>query len=192
MGPETVERMTLLTDEQLMLATCHGDVRKIGELFERHQRPLFNYYLRMTGDRAASEDLVQDVFFRMLRHRQTYKEGAPFQAWMYRIARNTWIDAFRKTKREVGLDREHDDTPDGSLSPADRVAANQETDLLRRALAALPEDKREVLILSRYQNLKYDEIARLLDCGVGAVKQRVFRAIRELREVHSELARRSA
>ncbi len=192
MGLETLERMTGLTDEQLMLATCNGDVRMFGELFERHSRPLFNYYLRMTGDRSASEDLVQDVFFRILRYRQTYKEGTPFQAWMYRIARNTRIDVFRKTKREVELDSERHDTPDRSALPSDRLAASEQMDLLRRALAALPEDRREVLILSRYQNLKYEEIARLLDCGVGAVKQRVFRAVRELREIYSELAGRSA
>jgi RNA polymerase sigma-70 factor (ECF subfamily) len=176
-------------DEQLMLDARNGDLRKIGTLFERHQTPLFNYYLRMTGDRAASEDLVQDVFFRILRSRHTYKDGQPFVAWMYHIARNARLDRIRKTSREVALDSRHDSPADGRTA-AEHAEARQDVDLLRRALAELPEDRREVLILSRYQNLKYDEIARLLDCEVGAVKVRVYRAIRELREIYSELTGR--
>ena len=184
--------MTLPPDEKLMLEARNGDVRKLGALFERHQKPLFNYYLRMTGSRTASEDLVQDVFLRILRYRHTYQEGTPFQTWMYRIARNARLDAVRKDGQEVALDPERDNAAAGSTSPADELAAKQDAALLRRALAALPEDKREVLILSRYQELKYDQIARLLDCEVGAVKVRVYRAIRELRQIYSELSGRSA
>lgn len=185
--------MTLLPDEKLMLEARNGDVRKLGVLFERHQTPLFNYYLRMTGDRSASEDLVQEVFLRILRYRHTYREGTPFKTWMYHIARNARIDSVRKGGQEVELDPERDSAAqEAAPSPADALAAKQDAELLRRALRALAEDKREVLILSRYQNLKYEQIAGLLDCEVGAVKLRVYRAIRELRQIYSELAGRSA
>ena len=180
--------MTSPPDEQLMQEARNGEVRKLGALFERHQVPLFNYYLRMTGDRDASEDLVQEVFFRILRYRHTYKDGTPFTTWMYHIARNARMDRWRKSRREVALEAPEEETArDEAPTAAERLEARQEAALLRRALAALPEDKREVLILSRYQNLKYDQIARLLDCEVGTVKVRVYRAIRELREVYSEL-----
>jgi len=170
----------------------NGDVRKLGTLFERHQRPLFNYYLRMTGNRDKSEDLVQDVFFRILRSRHTYREGTSFQTWMYTIARNARIDAGRRQRPEVELDPERDSTRDTAPSPADALAASQEQALLRRALAALPEDRRELLILSRYQNLKYEQIGRMLGCETGAVKLRVFRAVRELRDIYHELAGRTS
>jgi RNA polymerase sigma-70 factor (ECF subfamily) len=177
-----------IADEQLMTEARNGNVRTLGVLFERHQVPLFNYYLRMTGDRAASEDLVQDVFFRILRYRHTYRESTPFSMWMYHIARNARADYMRKARREVQLDPEYEQGSDGAPNAAEDIAARQESALLKKALAALPEEKRELLVLSRYQNLKYEEIARLLECEVGTVKVRVHRAIRELRENFAELA----
>lgn len=183
--------MTVPRDEDLMLEARNGDVRQLGVLFERHQKPLFNYYLRMTGgDRTGAEDLVQDVFFRILRSRRTYKPGVSFPVWMYRIARNARIDTLRKLRREAPLDPEKFE-PRSDAPPADSaIAAKEDVELLRRAMALLPEDRREILILARYQNLRYEQIAHLLGCQEGAVKQRVFRAIRELREIYQDLARR--
>ncbi len=173
-----------------MLETRNGNLRHLGMLFERHQSPLYNYYLRMTGDRAAAEDLVQDVFFRILRYRHTYKDGTPFLTWMYSIARNAKADYLRKFRREVALEAGAE--PPSEASGADAgVAARQEAELLRLAMRALPEEKRELLILSRYQNLKYEQIARLLDCEVGTVKVRVHRALRELRQIYSDLTGRA-
>lgn len=173
-------------DDELMLEVRSGDLRKLGVLFERYQTPLFNFHLRMTGDRAASEDLVQDVFFRMLRYRHTFKEGTSFVTWMYRIARNAQADRFRKSGREVGLEAE-DEHPAHQPSAAESLESEQEAALVRRALSKLPQDKRELLVLSRFQNLKYEEIGDLLGCQAGAVKVRVFRALRELRQIYFEL-----
>ena len=139
----------------------------------------------------ASEDLVQDVFFRMLKYRHTYREGSQFTTWMYQIARNAHSDYFRKRKLEVELDEEWNETRVGA-EWGDGLEARQEAALLRRALARLPEDKREVLVLSRFQNLKYEQIAELLDCEVGAVKVRVYRALRALRQNYCELSGRKA
>lgn len=182
--------MTLPPDEELMLEARNGDVRQLGVLFERHQKPLFNYYLRMTGDRSGSEDLVQDVFFRILRSRRTYKPGVSFPVWMYRIARNARIDTLRKKRHEAPLDPERCEPRSPAPAADSAMAAQEDVEILRRAMALLPEDRREILILARYQNLKYQQIAELLGCQEGAVKQRVFRAIRELREIYLDLARR--
>lgn len=169
-----------------MLEVCSGDLRKLGVLFERYQTPLFNFHLRMTGDRAASEDLVQEVFFRILRYRHTFKEGTSFVTWMYRIARNAQADRFRKSGREIGLEPQQEH-PAPQPSAAESLESEQEAALVRRALNRLPEDRRELLVLSRFQNLKYDEIAELLGCQAGAVKVRIFRALRELRQIYFEL-----
>jgi len=85
-------------DEDLMLQVRDGEVAMLGVLFDRYQTPLYNFYTKMTQDRALSEDLVQDVFLRILRYRHTYRPDTPFRAWIYQIARNARFDAARKAK----------------------------------------------------------------------------------------------
>jgi RNA polymerase sigma-70 factor (ECF subfamily) len=175
-------------DHLVMLAVRDGDVERIGVLFDRHHRMLFNFFLRLTANRGLSEDLVQDVFFRMLKYRQTFQTGTSFTSWMYQIARNAHIDQTRKRRLEVVPDDESwDKVASMEADPQQRLEQAQEIRLLRRALDRLPIEKREVLVLSRFQNLKYSEIAEILGCEVGAVKVRVFRAIRELGEIFGEL-----
>jgi RNA polymerase sigma factor (sigma-70 family) len=173
-------------DDGLMQDVHNGDLRKLGVLFERHRTPLFNFYLRTTGNRAVSEDLVQDVFFRILRSRHTYKAGTSFVTWMYHIARKARIDQFRKSGREAGWEL-GDEHPALQPSAAETLESEQEAALVRRAREKLPEDKRELLVLSRFQNLKCDQIGELLGCQTGAVRVRIFRALRELRQIYFEL-----
>ena len=176
-------------DQLEMLAVRDGDVERIGVLFDRHHRMLFNFFLRLTANRGLSEDLVQDVFFRMLKYRQTFQTGTSFTSWMYQIARNAHIDQARKRRLEIVPDDETswDNVASADAGPQERLEHAQEVKLLRRALDRLPLEKREVLVMSRFQNLKYSEIAEVLGCEVGAVKVRVFRAIRELGEIFGEL-----
>ncbi len=173
-----------------------GDLRKLAVLFERHHRSLYSFFVHMNGNPDVSEDLVQDVFFRILRYRNTYADGRPFAAWMYQIARHASIDAGNKRKGELQLVSSRGDDEDlperepvSQMPGADEaIRKRQEIALLRRALARLPEDKREVLVLSRFQNLAYEEIAAILGCEIGTVKVRVFRATRALGEIYFELA----
>lgn len=177
-------------DQYLMRAVRNGDVAKLAALYVRHQRPLFNFFLRLTSSRPASEDLVQDVFTRILKYRSSYGENEAFAPWMYRIARNAHIEQASKRRLEVvAIDPEHQREPvSPDPRPDQRAEYGQDVALLRRALARLPEEKREVLVLSRFQNLRYDEIARILDCEVGTVKVRVYRAVRQLEQIYNELA----
>ncbi len=183
-------------DEKLMGEVREGDLRKLAILFERHNRPLYNFFLHMNGNPDLSEDLVQDVFFRILRYRHTYDGSRSFPAWMYQIARNASIDVAHKHKGELQLVTKREDEDDRTMNePASPIMGAEETmrkrqelALLRRALERLPDDKREVLVLSRYQNLAYDEIASILGCEVGAVKVRVYRATRALGQIYFELA----
>jgi len=175
--------MTSVPDEDVMLQVHDGEVHMLGVLFDRYQAPLFNFYSKMTQDRTVSEDLVQEVFLRILRYRQTYRPGTTFRTWMYQIARNTRLDQVRKVRPESPLATE----PIASTNTGDAAVRQQETQLLQRALMQLPEDKREILVLSRFQELKYEEIARLLGCETGAVKVRVHRALQQLRETYTAL-----
>ena len=174
---------TSMSDEELMAQVRSGVGEMLGLLFERYQGPLCNFYLKLTGDRTLSEDLVQEVFFRMLKYRQTYRTETPFRAWMYQIARNARVDHLRRKRPETSWDP----GMSPAVEPADSAEQSQEAALLRRALLGLPEDKREVLILSRFQDLRYEEIARMLGCETGTIKTRVHRALKELREVYLRL-----
>ncbi len=171
------------SDEELMLQVRAGQAEVLGELFDRYHSPLYNFYARLTGDRGLSEDLVQEVFLRILKYRQTYAQKSSFRAWMYQIARNTRLDHLRKQRPQTEW------TPEMSpaILPADPAQQQQESALLHRALMRLPEEKREILILSRLQELKHDEIAHLMGCGTNTVKVRVHRALLELKEVFHQL-----
>jgi RNA polymerase sigma-70 factor (ECF subfamily) len=175
-------------DETLMLAVRDGQVGKLSVLFERHHRSVFNFFFRMTSNREQSEDLVQDVFFRMLKYRDSYQDKTSFTAWMYQVARSAHIDSYRKRRNESPWAEDQPEPVSREPMVDERIRKEQEMKLLQQALAALPEDKREVLVLSRYQNLKYQEIGQILGCEENAVKLRVFRAVRMLGQIYSGLA----
>jgi len=179
--------VNLFTDNRLMEDVKEGKVEKMAVLFEKHHVSLFNFFVRLTGNRNTSEDLVQEVFMRMLKYRSTYQGRSKFTLWMYQIARNSHIDYLRKRKEEFPLDEQWYEPVTADSSPSEMLESGQEVQLLRIALGKLPLKKREVLILSRYQNLKYKEIAELLDCQIGTVKAHVHRAIKELGKIYFEL-----
>ena len=177
--------MTLAPDEDLMLQVRDGAGEMLGVLFDRYQAPLFNFYSRLTGDRTLSEDLVQEVFLRILKYRLSYQPGTHFRAWIYQIARNARVDHFRKFPPQTALEPEM--LP--PVHPADSAQEQQEVDLLKRAMMMLPEEKREILLLCRFQELKYEEIAELLGCELNTVRSRVHRALQELRKTFHQLTR---
>jgi RNA polymerase sigma factor (sigma-70 family) len=177
--------MTLAPDEDLMLQVRDGAGETLGVLFDRYQTPLFNFYSKLTGDRTLSEDLVQEVFLRILKYRRSYSPGTPFRAWIYQIARNARIDHFRKFPPQTALEPEM--LP--PVLPTDSAQQQQEVELLQRALQQLPEEKREILLLCRFQELKYEEIAALLGCELNTVRTRIHRALQDLRKAFHQLAR---
>jgi RNA polymerase sigma-70 factor (ECF subfamily) len=184
MIPQTIIQQESVTDDTLMSRVRDGDVQALAPLFDRHHAALLNFYLRTTGNRASSEDLVQDVFVRVLKYRRTYRPGSRFLTWMYHIARHARVDFLRKRRGEI----EWDDAYAAPVLPGDPAESAQHRRCLALALQRLPDDKREVLVLSRFQGLRYDAIGQLLKCEPGAVKVRVHRAMRELRENFHQIA----
>jgi RNA polymerase sigma factor (sigma-70 family) len=147
-----------VTDEVLMLAVRDGDLAKLGLLFERYHLALYDFLSRMTGDRTAAEDLVQDVFVRILKYRATYREEGRFETWLFRIARNARADYFRKQRMEEPLADEHLETP--TAGPPYPFEREREMMRLKRALMTLREDKRELIVLARYCDMKHEQIDR--------------------------------
>lgn len=159
-----------------------GEVSLISELFERHHRRLYHFCWRMTGASHTSEDVVQEVFLRMLRHRATFNHGQSFNAWMFSIARNVQHDTWRKHRREQALPSSFEQTADAGpdASPERRA----EIDRLHEAIHALPADKRELLVMSRFLGMTHAEIADATGCPEGASRTRLHRALEALRELY--------
>jgi RNA polymerase sigma factor (sigma-70 family) len=178
-----------VTDNLLMEDVRGGKVEKLAILFERHHVALFNYFLRLTGNRPVSEDLVQEVFTRILKYRATYRGEDRFAVWMYKIARNAHIDFLRRRKETLPLDDQFEETQSADLLPEEKVERQQEAALISRALKKLSPKKQEIILLSRFQNLKYREIAELMECPVGTVKGMVHRAVQELGDIYKQLSR---
>jgi len=173
-----------------MLAVRDGDLSSLGMLFERYHAALFDFLSRMTGDRAAAEDLVQDVFLKLLKYRATYRDGGRFETWLFRIARNARADYFRKRRSTEPIGTEEVDVPADTRGPAGDLESQRDLERLQRALLLLREDRRELIVLTRYRGMKHDAIAELLGVDAGTVKVRLHRALKELREIFLNLAER--
>jgi RNA polymerase sigma factor (sigma-70 family) len=171
-----------MSDEALMQAVQRGDLAKLGSLFERHHLAVFDFLARMTGSRAVAEDLVQDVFERILKYRATYRGDAPFAAWLFRIARNARADYYRRREFTASY-TESMDGPDPAPGPESTLEGAGEAARLQRALLTLRADKRELIVLARYREMKYEAIAELLGVDVDTIKVRVHRALKELRDI---------
>jgi RNA polymerase sigma factor (sigma-70 family) len=184
------------TDHERMSAVARGDLAVMSQIYENRHRALFRFFFRLTGRQAQAEDLVHEVFLRMIRYRHTYRGAesdqtageAAFESWMYRIARNAMTDHARKYRREVApADGELEAIDGGRPTPFDAAAKRQDVALLYRAMRALPDDRREVLVLARFHDLNYQQIGEILECEPGTVKGRVFRAMKELGNIYSDL-----
>lgn len=171
-----------------MIKVKDGDIDKLGLLFERYKKPLFGFFYGMNKDADLSEDLVQNVFFRILKYRYLFRGEGDFRTWMYHIARNVNHDHYRKIKwkGKDGLDSLKE-RPSLEENRQTEFQHDEEMELLAKALEQLPDDKREILLLSKYQDKKYREIGEILGCTEGAVKVKVFRALQELKEVYRKL-----
>lgn len=190
--------MSTANDTELMREVRGGRTGALATLFERHHARLYRFCLKMTGDRQASEDLVQDVFMKMLKYRRTFRGDTAFAPWMFRIARNACVDHLRRsTPDAVPSDHSGDrrggeplaaDHPSDERPVEERAAEDERAALVRRALLTLPVDRREVLVLSRYEFKTYEEIAGALGCSVGAVKVRAHRAMKQLRQIYLALS----
>jgi RNA polymerase sigma-70 factor (ECF subfamily) len=184
---------TQATDHELMAAVARGDVASMSGIYEHRNRALFRFFYRLTGRQAPAEDLTHEVFLRMIRYRHTYQAGDGFEAWMYRIARNAFADYVKKTRLEMPAgEGEMEAVESANPSQFESLAKQQDLATLHRALRRLPDEKRELILLSRFQGLSYEQIGRIVGCETGTVKVRVFRAVKEMGRIYGDLLREKA
>ena len=169
--------MEKLTDEILMSKVANGNLDVLKILFERHHKHVFNFLHKMCGNRILSEDLTQEVFYKLMKYRTSYNNGK-FVSWLFTIARNSLNSHFRRASDNY----DEIDTLDYKL------VANEEEKKdysdLHLAINQLDPSDRELMILNRIQEIKYEELAIIVGSTPGAVKTKVSRALKKLKTIY--------
>jgi RNA polymerase sigma-70 factor (ECF subfamily) len=181
------------TDADVMLRVKAGDQSAFDFLVQKYRRPLVSFMYRMARNSAAAEDLAQEVFLRVYRSRQSYEASAKFTTWLYRIATNLAVNHARDTRKErpevmVSLDEPDDDTgttmdvADGRMSVEEALVRRERMVAIRSKVEALPERQKLAVIMHKYQQMDYKQIADVLKLSESATKSLLFRAYETLRE----------
>jgi RNA polymerase sigma-70 factor (ECF subfamily) len=180
------------SSEDLMARIAEGDESAFETLVHRHQTSVLNLVYRFIGDRTQAKDLAQEVFIRVWQAAKTYRPEAKFTTWIYRITANLCFNELKSARRKklfqfLRSDADNEihgekDFPDGSPSPEDLLLAKERSHQITKALQGLPENQRMAVILKRYDDLSYEEIARVMGCSVPAVESLLVRAKRNLQK----------
>jgi RNA polymerase sigma-70 factor (ECF subfamily) len=176
-------------DAELMLRVKDGDGASFGLLLGKYRASVTHFLYRMVQDQAISEELAQEVFLRVYRSRETYEPTAKFATWLYRIATHLALNWLRDEKNGRGhqrLDATSEDAParevvDRSPSVEQRLLHQVKVDAVRQAVAALPDKQRAAVLMHKYDEMEYSQIAMVLSCSESAVKSLLFRAYETLR-----------
>jgi RNA polymerase sigma-70 factor (ECF subfamily) len=172
----------LRSDDELLRAFLSGERSAFEDLVRRHEDRLFNMALRMTGNRADALDATQDAFVAAFRRARSFRGDAAFGTWLYRIAINATQDLLRKRAREMPA--EEDETSpvvrDASVRVEESAVARLD---LARALAELPEEYREAVVMHDLGGVPYEEIAQITGAPMGTVKSRISRGRRHLADL---------
>jgi len=173
-----------------MLDVKAGDEVSFGLLLAKYRSPLINFLYRMVRDAATAEDLAQEVFLRVYRARKQYSPSAKFTTWLFRIATNLALNSVRDNRykrMELSLDApaEVDEAPREVPAREKRIdeymLERDRSEVIRRAIGALPEKQRAAVLLHKYEEMDYSEIAKILECSESALKSLLFRAYETLR-----------
>ena len=176
-------------DAELMLRVKDGDGASFGVLLEKHRSSVVHFLYRMVQNQAVAEELAQEVFLRVYRSRASYEPTAKFTTWLFRIATHLALNSLRDGKNERLQERLDDDSPRhaGAAGVGPRPSVEQtmvyqaRLDEVRRAVAALPEKQRAAVLMHKYEEMEYTQIAKVLSCSESAVKSLLFRAYETLR-----------
>lgn len=167
------------SDESLMAEVADGNLDHLKILFERHHVHVYNFLYKMSRDKMLSEDITQDVFYKLMKYRSSYN-GGNFVSWMFTIARNNLKTHFRKSTEN------HEDIEAYKYKLKGDEEKNEDYSQLMGALDKLETSDRELLVLNRFQEIKYAELAEIVDSTPGAVKTKVSRALKKLKTIYFE------
>jgi RNA polymerase sigma-70 factor (ECF subfamily) len=176
-----------LSDEQLMKQLAGGNNRAAATLYDRYYKNVYGYFVRMTRDTEASRDLTQNVFMKVIRYAQSWKEDRVFAHWLFRIARNIMVDYFRGARKFYDLNDEPEIAMRDNDDSVRAMEATESMEFLLEAMGKLPPGYRELIELNRFQGFSYREIAETIESNENAVKVKTFRAIQKLKEIYTQI-----
>lgn len=185
----------LIRDEELMLQFQQGNEASFRTLVDRHKQRVFNFTYRFLSGNADCEDVAQEVFVKVYFSKESYKPSAKFTTWLYVVTRNTCLQALKKKGNTVSMNEKTQGKQDeiGAViaddrteTPSDAVLSAEKRTKIAEALARLPESQRMVILLRRYDQLSYEEIAEVMSCSVQSVKSLLFRGRVSLKEFLKE------
>lgn len=182
--------MQAVSDEQLIEWVAHGDPSCLGTLFERHNKRVYQYCRQLTRHGPQAEDLVQEVFLRILQKSGSFRGQGSFKAWMFNIARNVTFDYLRKVGRQ-GHAQAVDEATESLVDhrSAEQAAAGvQDIGILRQALTNLPANVQEVIWLGRFEFDNYEELGRALGCKSSTARVRMHRAMQQLTQEFTSIS----
>jgi RNA polymerase sigma-70 factor (ECF subfamily) len=176
-------------DAELMLRVKEGDGASFGVLLDKHRLSVVHFLFRMVQNHAVAEELAQEVFLRVYRSRGTYEPTAKFTTWLFRIATHLALNSLRDGKNERSQEKLDDDTRDmpvrqvADMRPSveQSMVYQAKLDEIRRAISALPDKQRAAVLMHKYEEMEYSQIAKVLSCSESAVKSLLFRAYETLR-----------
>jgi RNA polymerase sigma factor (sigma-70 family) len=175
-----------VSDEIIMNRVKDGNLTELSVLFERYYVKLYNFMLKLTFNRAVSQDLTQNLFYRIIKYRHTFRDDHTFKSWIYQLARNVHFDYCKQQKK---LADRYTQVEEYEENVADEKGSfdEEEYERLDKALAKLSPDQKEIIVLSRFQGLKYEEISTIQNLSVPAIKVQMHRAIKHLRQIYFKL-----
>ena len=156
-----------------------GDAKAFDQLYARHRAPLYRYFIRQVNNPATANDLYQGAWEKIIKARHSFRPKAPFKVWMYRIAHNHLVDHFRRLRPEDSV--EPDTLSDTHPDPSKGAIEDEQNELLRAGINALPVDQRNTLLLKLESGLKMEEIASVTGVGRETVKSRLRYAVNYLK-----------
>jgi RNA polymerase sigma-70 factor (ECF subfamily) len=177
-------------DAQLMLRVRDGDEDSFRVLLDKHRNPLVHFLYRMVQEQPVSEELAQEVFLRIYRSRASYEPTARFTTWMFRIATHLALNWLRDEKNQRATERLDEDRggdlpsrelPDRKPSVEQRMVYQARLQEIRDAISMLPDKQRAAVLMHKYQEMEYAQIASALECSESAIKSLLFRAYETLR-----------
>jgi RNA polymerase sigma-70 factor (ECF subfamily) len=183
-------------DAELMLRVKDGDSASFGLLLDKHRSAVIHFLYRMVQNHAVAEELAQEVFLRVYRSRATYEPTAKFTTWLFRIATHLALNSLRDGKNERCQEHLDGASPDlparqvSDLAPTveQTMVYQSKLEEVRRAVAGLPEKQRAAVLMHKYEELEYSQIAKVLGCSESAVKSLLFRAYETLRSRLAHMA----
>lgn len=182
--------MNTLSDSALMLKVKSGESHTLGLLYERYKKRLFGFFFQMSKDASLCEDLVQNVFIRVLKYKHTYTEDSNFLSWIFKIARNVYYDHFKAQDKKRVSNLTEVNHIEGTENVEKDIERTEKIRLLQKAINELPPAKKELIILSKLKELKYKELGEIIGCTEGNARTRVHRALHDLKQIYLTLEKR--